>query len=73
MAWANSWSEFFAMGKHGDYVWASYGITFLALVGMIVVIRFGMKNLRTELAKRLAHHDTPEVKAASKLVVNKHN
>ena len=27
-----NWSEFFAMGGYGMYVWGSYGITALALI-----------------------------------------
>lgn len=73
MQWTNDWAEFFAMGKHGDYVWASYGITFLALVGMVFIIRFGMKSMRKELAQRLKQNDGTEPKAASKLSINKHN
>jgi heme exporter protein D len=30
MTWG-SWSEFFAMGGHGFYVWGSYGVTFAAI------------------------------------------
>jgi len=30
MNWG-SWSEFFAMGGYGVYVWGSYGVTFAAI------------------------------------------
>ena len=30
MSWG-SWSEFFAMGGYGLYVWGSYGVTFALL------------------------------------------
>ncbi len=36
MTWG-SWSEFFAMGGYGWYVWGSYGVTF-ALLGLEVVL-----------------------------------
>jgi heme exporter protein D len=30
MSWA-SWSDFFAMGGYGFYVWGAYGVTFAFL------------------------------------------
>jgi heme exporter protein D len=38
MAWS-SWSEFFAMGGYGLYVWGSFGMT--ALVMLIEVLALG--------------------------------
>lgn len=29
-------AEFLAMGEHGRFVWASYGLTLLAIIGLIV-------------------------------------
>jgi heme exporter protein D len=27
----DSWADFMAMGKHGVYVWSSYGLTFAVI------------------------------------------
>lgn len=32
----HSVAEFMAMGKHGFYVWLSYGLTFLAIIGVVI-------------------------------------
>lgn len=31
----HSFAEFIAMGTHGFYVWLCYGLTFLAIIGLI--------------------------------------
>ena len=28
----DSWSDFFAMGGHGPYVWSAYGIAFVVII-----------------------------------------
>jgi heme exporter protein D len=46
MAWA-SWSEFWAMGGYGFYVWGSYGVTvLLILIEIIMLKRGGTDTLR---------------------------
>ena len=30
-----SWADFLAMGKHGVYVWSSYGLTFAVIAGLL--------------------------------------
>lgn len=32
----HSVAEFMAMGKHGFYVWTCYGLTFLAIIGVVI-------------------------------------
>ena len=29
-------AEFFAMGGHGAYIWACYGLVFIVLVGLLI-------------------------------------
>jgi len=48
MEWA-SWSDFWAMGGYGLYVWGSYAVTGLAIVAEIFLLRHG----RRETLKRL--------------------
>lgn len=48
MEWA-SWSDFWAMGGYGMYVWGSYAVTVLAIVVEIILLRHGRK----ETLKRL--------------------
>lgn len=37
MIW-ESWSEFFAMGGYGVYVWGSYFVTFACVIGEVLLI-----------------------------------
>lgn len=37
MNW-ESWSEFFAMGGYGVYVWGSYFVTLVCIVGEVLLI-----------------------------------
>lgn len=52
MHW-NSVSEFFAMGGYAFYVWGSFGLTALVMVGEPLLLRSQRKaivrNLRNEL------------------------
>jgi heme exporter protein D len=47
MNWS-SVSEFFSMGGYGLYVWGSYAVTFICIVGEIFLI----SNRRRTLEKR---------------------
>ncbi len=47
MMWA-SWSEFFSMGGYGVYVWGSYGMTLICIVGEIFFLR---NRRRTSLSQ----------------------
>lgn len=47
MMWA-SWSEFFSMGGYGVYVWGSYGVTLICIVGELLFLR---KRRRTSLSQ----------------------
>lgn len=38
MNW-NSWSEFFAMGGYGFYVWGSFGVTFACMVIELAILK----------------------------------
>ncbi|SJM69124.1 MULTISPECIES: heme exporter protein CcmD [Psychrobacter] len=44
-----SFQEFIAMGEHGPYVWSTWGITVLAIIGFI----FYSLNQRRRLIKEL--------------------
>lgn len=37
MNWS-SWSEFFSMGGYGVYVWGSYFVTFVCVIGEVLLI-----------------------------------
>ncbi|SET47427.1 heme exporter protein CcmD [Nitrosomonas marina] len=47
MNWS-SWSEFFSMGGYGVYVWGSYFVTFVCIIGEILLIS---KRRRTLINK----------------------
>jgi heme exporter protein D len=38
MIW-NSWSDFFHMGGYALYVWGSFGVTAILVVGEIILLR----------------------------------
>jgi len=38
MTW-NTWSEFFAMGGYGLYVWGSYAVTFALIAAEVISLR----------------------------------
>ena len=47
-----NWSEFFSMGGYGFYVWGSYLIALLTLVGEVV---FLLRRRKAVLAERRQH------------------
>jgi len=47
MMWA-SWSEFFSMGGYGVYVWGSYGMALICIVGELFFLR---NRRRTSLSQ----------------------
>lgn len=47
-----SLSEFLKMGTHGVYVWSTYGISVIALVGLLFSTRRSNAQLRKQLKKR---------------------
>ena len=45
MNWS-SWSEFVAMGGYGLYVWGSFGVSAVVIVGEVLALRSRRKALR---------------------------
>lgn len=45
-------AEFFAMGKHGVYVWSCWGITVLVVLGLIWFSRQQRKQLLQQLRQQ---------------------
>jgi heme exporter protein D len=52
MQW-NSIGEFFAMGGYGFYVWGSFGLTALVVVGEVLLLRAQRKNIMRSLRDEL--------------------
>ena len=46
-------SEFFAMGGYAAYIWPSYILTFIVLVGNIIAPMQQRKKTVTEIARKL--------------------
>lgn len=46
-------SEFFAMGGHGIYIWSSYAVFLLVLLGDALAPRLRLRRVQRELAQRL--------------------
>ena len=61
MNW-HSWSEFLAMGGYGLYVWGSYAVTLVVLIGEIVALVMRRHGVIERLAKfyaaRRRNHET---------------
>lgn len=48
----DSIAGFLQMGNHGVYVWSSYAVSLVALVGLLVNTRLSRKQLKKQLKKR---------------------
>lgn len=44
-----SWHEFIFMGKHGAYVWSSYLMTLVVLLGLFIGFRKMLKSLKKQV------------------------
>lgn len=49
-----SFSDFMAMGGYAFYVWLSFGLTLLCLVGIIISTRLKTRSLMGELRNKQA-------------------
>ncbi len=49
MQWG-SWSEFWAMGGYGFYVWGSYVVTAIGLVAEVLILRSRRRTLMEHLS-----------------------
>lgn len=57
MIW-NSWSDFWAMGGYGVYVWGSFGVT-AALIGLEVLwVKQARDNALMQVTQTLAASET---------------
>jgi len=50
----DSFSEFIAMGGYGFFVWLSFGVTFIAMLAIVVESKLAYKQLFTQLEKEQA-------------------
>lgn len=46
----SSWSDFFAMGGYGLYVWGSYIVTFICIAGEIILISNRRRTLERQFS-----------------------
>ena len=58
MHW-NSVSEFFAMGSYGLYVWGSFGLTAVVVIGEVLLLRARRKAILQELRTELLSESNP--------------
>lgn len=61
----DTWSAFWAMGGYGFYVWLSFGLTLLALIGLVVATLVTKKSLLRTVKQKQAR--VARRKAAQKL------
>ena len=59
----SSWHEFIFMGKHGAYVWSSYLMTLIVLLGLFIGYRMLLKSLKKEIASDSQVNDSNKSKA----------
>jgi heme exporter protein D len=53
MIW-NSWNDFFAMGGYGLYVWGSFIVVIVCMVGEIVLLQLRWKAIRQRMKRWMA-------------------
>ncbi len=58
-----SFQEFIAMGEHGPYVWSTWGITVLAIIGFILYSLNQRRRLIKELKIQHARQQQRKQKA----------
>jgi len=51
MSWP-SWGDFWAMGGYAPFVWGSYGVTVLAIVVEIGLVRQRRRSARAGIGRR---------------------
>ena len=49
MIWS-SWSDFFAMGGYGLYVWGSYSVAIVCIAGEVLLISSRRRTLERQLS-----------------------
>ena len=54
----SSWSDFFSMGGFGLYVWGSYGITLVLLVGEVLMLWKRKRNIARRESPEIASSET---------------
>jgi len=59
----SSWHEFIFMGKHGAYVWSSYFMTLVVLLGLFIGFRIMIKSLRKQVIEQSNLSDSEKPKA----------
>ena len=53
MFYFDSFADFLAMGRHGPYVWAAYGIALAIMVGMVIAPVQRSKAIRKMIQRQL--------------------
>ena len=54
-----SWSDFWAMGGYGLFVWLSFGITYALLAALIGYSHYQQRQFKRQLAQKLAREWSP--------------
>jgi heme exporter protein D len=49
-------AEFFSMGGYGAYIWSSFGITLILIVGEIIVTRQQHRTILQRLSRMMRMH-----------------
>ncbi|RDX35912.1 heme exporter protein CcmD [Kangiella sp. HD9-110m-PIT-SAG07] len=59
----SSWHEFIFMGKHGAFVWSSYFMTLVVLLGLFIGFRMMLKSLKKQVEVAAVAPDSKKQKA----------
>jgi heme exporter protein D len=46
-----NWAEFFAMGGKALYVWGSFGVTLVVMLGEVILVRSRGRTIRAQLGR----------------------
>ncbi|GAA4356297.1 heme exporter protein CcmD [Kangiella marina] len=59
----SSWHEFIFMGKHGAYVWSSYLMSLVVLLGLFIGFRMMLKSLKRQVQAEASAPESQKQKA----------
>ena len=58
--WWNHWSDFWAMGQHGLYVWGSYGMAAALLLAEVLQTRHARHQVLHDIVQSYRSHPTDQ-------------
>lgn len=66
-------TDFIAMGGHGRYVWASYGVTLVAIIGLMLQSRLQRRRIQRDILNQHARQTSRRQKRTTALTTSTDN